>query len=99
MRNNKRIHFGTLGLKIDDKIRFIPTGKVFRVGSGNGTPGNGGTLIQNPGHGRGLYSIRLMTRLLMKADELQDDFDVYKQWEYNGKTLREIFEFKKFLYG
>jgi len=92
MRNIEYTDFGTLGLKIDDEICFRPTGQIFKVGSGNGTPGNGGTMIQNPGVG--ICSIRFMTRRLLNG-ELPDDLDIYELWEYRGKTFREISDEKK----
>ena len=87
MRTSELIRFKTLGLKIDDKIRFISSGDLFRVG--------GGIMIQNPSPGGGLYSITLMTRLLLNVERLPEDFDVYKRWEYKGKTLRDINEGRK----
>lgn len=41
--------FGTIGLKIGDKITFNKGNKQFIVASGNGTPGNGSTLVSHPG--------------------------------------------------
>ncbi len=89
------IDFGTLGLKIGDEISFKPTGEIFHVGSGNGTPGNGGTLIRltvpDSKSGCSLFSIRAMTRSLRDGD-LPYDLDVYQLWTYQGKTLLEIYE-------
>ena len=89
------IDFGTLGLKIGDEICFKPTGEIFHVGSGNGTPGNGGTLIRlprpEPRSGGSLFSIRALTRLLRDGN-LPYELDVYDLWTYKGKTFREIYE-------
>jgi hypothetical protein len=98
IRNIQYTDFGTLGLKIDDEICFSPSGQIYKVGSGNGTPGNGGTLIYNPDpEGCGRYSIRAITRRLLNG-ELPDELDIYQLWTYQGKTFREIFE-EKFLFG
>lgn len=94
MRNKEYTDFGTLGLKIADEICFMPTGKIFSIASGNGTSGNGGTLIQNPNTEGGRYSIRAMTRLLLNG-KLPDNLDIYELWTYQGKTFRKIYEGKK----
>ena len=87
------IDFGTLGLKIGDEICFKPTGEMFHVGSGNGTPGNGGTIIhasEPDSKGCSKFSIRALTRLLRNGN-LPYELDVYALWTYRGKTFREIF--------
>lgn len=92
---SRHIDFGTLGLKIGDEICFKPTGEIFQVGSGNGTPGNGGTLIRlprpEPRSGCSLFSILALSRLL-RGGNLPFDLDVYELWIYEGKTLREIYK-------
>jgi hypothetical protein len=88
------IDFGTLGLKIGDEVCFKPTGEIFHVGSGDGTPGNGGTIIQTSepdSNGCSLFSIRAMTSRLRDGN-LPYELDVYQLWTYRGKTFREIYE-------
>lgn len=90
MDNN--IHFGTIGLKIGDKITFRDDNDVFVVSSGNGTPDNGGSLVSyEDGREEGLFSLRFMTRMLL-GDEFSDQTDIWNYWKHQGRTLREIFE-------
>ena len=89
---NIKIDFGTIGIKIGDIITFEPLKKEFKVGSGAGVPGNGGTMIYWREEGNHeLASLRYATRFLMK-DAFREDADIFKLWTYNGQTLREIHE-------
>ena len=75
----EKIDFGTVGVKIGDIIKFQGNDIFFEVASGNGTPGNGGTLIRYAdGSIIGSFSIRYLTRRLMKT-ELTEDIDVFER--------------------
>ena len=88
----KRIHFGLIGVKAGDFIKFLPTGQMFVVNSGNGTPENGGTLVSNLEIlGQGLFSLRLATRLLLRED-FNTRNDIFRLWDFEGKTLRAIYK-------
>lgn len=87
---NNKIDFGSIGIKIGDIITYEPLKKEFKVGSGAGVPGNGGTLIYWPEEGNHeLASLRYATRYLMK-NEFHEDADIFILWTYNGETLRNI---------
>jgi len=91
----EKIDFGTIGIKIGDKITFKYTGEVFLVASGNGTPGNGGTMVKYKNiNGIGLYSLRLMTRIIM-GGIIPEEIDIFSLWTYKGKTLRSLHEENK----
>ncbi len=85
------IDFGTIGLKIGDEITFRGNKRKFLVSSGNGTPGNGGTLVRYPNGD--LYSLRLITRKLM-GDDFKEEMDIFELWICEGKTLRQIYRDK-----
>jgi hypothetical protein len=88
------IHFGLMGIKIGDVIKFIPTGEEFKVNSGNGTPENGGDLIINKKIlGEGSYSIRLATKRLL-GECFNENADIFEFWEFEGKTLRVMYDEK-----
>lgn len=84
---NDKIDFGTIGLKIGDIIIFELTKKKYIVSSGNGIPGNGGTLIQ--WGTEGLRTIKSATRYLM-GPEYIEEADLFSMWSYNGRTLRDL---------
>jgi len=86
---NDKIDFGTIGVKIGDMIVFEPQKKEYNVGSGDGTPGNGGTLIQ--WETEGLRSIKSATRHLMGTD-YREEADLFSMWTFNGRTLRDLHE-------
>mgnify|MGYP001337758442 CR=1 FL=1 len=87
---NIKTDFGTIGIKIGDIITFEPLKKEFKVGSGDGVPGNGGTMIYWREEGNHeLASLRYATRYLMK-EAFQEDADIFALWTYNGQTLRDI---------
>jgi hypothetical protein len=88
-----RIDFGDVGLKIGDTINFVEKPEIiFIVGSGDGTPGNGGSLIRYKNRKKiGSYSIRYMTKKLLKLENLPEDIDVWEYWTHRGKTLRQIY--------
>lgn len=86
----EKIDFGTVGIKIYDRVTFIETGDVFIVGSGRGVPGNGGTLLgyeNNPA--KGLFSIRCITKLL-QGQRFNNNIDLFELWTYEGRTLRSM---------
>ncbi len=86
------IHFGLLGIKMGQRITFIPTEEEFQVASGAGTPDNGGTLVRNPGAlGPDLFSLRAATRRLL-AYQLNNCDDIWALWKFRGVTLRSIYE-------
>ena len=86
---NDTIDFGTIGLKIGDTIIFEPSKSEYKVGSGTGVPGNGGTLIQwETGI---LRSIKSATGALM-GKEFNEDSDLFSLWTFKGRTLRELHE-------
>jgi len=90
-----KIDFGIIGLKIGDVIFFKPSNKEFKVGSGNGTPGNGGCLLQwEDQEFQGLMSIRLATKKLINRDSINDT-ELLRFWTFNGKTLRNLYDFSK----
>lgn len=95
MKRVEGIHFGTIGLKIGDRIRFRNDNIYFIVSSGEGTPNNGGTLVRGQNWTRNeLWSLRLATRRLLGA-KFHDGIDAWSYWSYKGKTLREIYESKR----
>lgn len=70
-----KIDFGTIGIKIGDTINFIRDPSItYKVGSGNGTPDNGGTLLIDEDNGS-LSSITVITKKLMGKD-FNTDMDV-----------------------
>ena len=88
---DEKIDFGTIGVKIGDIITFQGNDTLFSVTSGNGTPGNGGTLIGYADYSIvGSFSIRYLTKRLLGV-ELTDDIDVFELWSYKGRTLRSIY--------
>ena len=90
----ENIHFGLIGIKIGDIIRFKPTGDKFKVASGNGTPENGGDLISSEQIlGTDLFSIKLATRRLL-GKQFKEQADLWKMWEFKGKTLKELYDRK-----
>ena len=86
------IDFGHLGLRVGDALQFDPRPAIrFVVGSGDGTPGKSGTLIQyRDGRETGYFSLRVMTRRLM-GHRFKEDQDIFELWSYRGKTLRAIY--------
>ena len=86
---NDKIDFGTIGVKIGDIIVFKNTKNKYKVGSGAGVPGNGGTLIQ--WGTEGLRSIKSATRQLM-GTEYKEEADLFSMWTFNGRTLRDLHE-------
>ena len=88
-----RIDFGDIGIKIGDEIvfRMQPT-LPFVVASGNGTPGNGGTLVKYsaPNTPRAAFSLRAITRQLL-GSAFSHDSDIYELWSYRGRTLRSLY--------
>jgi hypothetical protein len=84
----EKIDFGVLGLKIGDQISFCQTGEEFVVASGNGTPGNGGTLVLAPMFfPEGPCSLALLTkRLLGGAPAL----DVLALWKWQDLFLNHL---------
>lgn len=44
--DSETIHFGTIGVKIDDRIVFKEYGLEVFVASGDGSPSNGGRLVR-----------------------------------------------------
>jgi len=89
LQRRREIHFGTLRIPMREMVTFIRTGAQYMVASGSGRPEAGGSLLAVPGEG--LFSIQSLTRRLM-AQEFDEDGDVWALWEYNGETLRSIFE-------
>jgi hypothetical protein len=95
------IHFGTIGIKIGDKISFEGNEDVFIVSSGDGTPDNGGTLVYYEDK-RELYRFRPldnMTERLMGIENIQciediEGLDLWSLWFYKGKSLRSIYDEK-----
>lgn len=86
---DEKIDFGTIGVKIDDVIVFEPAKKNYKVGSGAGVPGNGGTFIQwKPGE---LWTIKCATRTLMGTG-FKEESDLFSMWTFNGRTLRDLHE-------
>lgn len=86
---NEKIDFGTIGIKIGDIIVHEHTENEYKVGSGAGVPGNGGTLIQwKIGE---LRSIRSATKILM-GNDFNEESDLFNMWTFKGRTLREIHE-------
>lgn len=96
------INFGYIGLKIDDEVMFIPKKRMFRVGSGDGIPGEGGILLYDPffinDHSKfkrefevypDLFSIQWITRRI--APEYLTNCDLWSYWSYEGITLRELY--------
>ena len=83
-------HFGLIGLKIGDEITFQDSVTTVTIGSGNGTPDNGGTLVSRREE-PGLISLRLLTRNLL-ANAWRDDLDIWKCWRYENRTLREMLD-------
>jgi hypothetical protein len=84
---NDNIDFGTIGVKIGDTIVFEGNKNKYKVGSGAGVPGNGGTLIQwATGE---LRSIKSATRILM-GDDFSEESDLFSMWTFKGRTLREL---------
>lgn len=89
------IDFGTIGLKIGDKITFNKGNKLFLVASGKGIPGNGGTLVCYPGRYDGnMFTLHCITHRLM-GNEYSKAEDIYELWEYRGETLRSIYNNKR----
>lgn len=86
---NDEIDFGTIGIKIDDTIIFEPAKVEYKVGSGAGVPGNGGTLIQ--WESGVLRSIKSATRVLMGTD-FNEESDLFSLWTFEDHTLRELHE-------
>lgn len=86
---NSKIDFGTIGVKIGDTIIFEHTKTKYIVGSGEGTPGNGGTLII--WETEGLRSIKSATRHLM-GTEYNEDLDLFSLWTFKGQTLRDLYK-------
>jgi hypothetical protein len=88
----ENIHFGLIGIKIGDIIEFMPTGDKFKVASGNGTPQNGGTLVENKKVlGTVLFDIKSATRRLL-GERFDEEVDLWETWEFEGKSLRELYE-------
>jgi len=89
---NNRIDFGDIGIKIGDEIVFDKQPEiVFVVCSGNGTPGNGGTLIRPKHSTENLNSsIKYITKRLL-GDRFTEDLDIFKLWSHKGETLRSIY--------
>ena len=88
-KNNikNKIDFGTIGIKIGDRITFQNNSQVFLVASGNG-----GTLIKHEKmKGLGLFSLKLITRRLM-GGIIPEEVDIFSLWTYKGKTLRSLHE-------
>ncbi len=92
MRKNE--HFGMIGLKIGDKIRFRDDPEeVVVVSYGNGTPDNRAIFVSYPDRRElDLFSLRLMTRLMLGIRELPEDIDIWEYWLYRNKTLREMLD-------
>jgi len=90
----KHIHFGLVGIKIGDVIHFDQSPDIaIKVGSGTGTPDNGGTLVYFvENRSFGLCPIIGMTRKLMNVKKIPDDFDLWSHWIHKGLSLREIYE-------
>lgn len=89
--NLDHIDFGILGLPAGEEIKFEKTGAIYVVSSGNGTPGNGGTIVVpadevNPY----LRSIRLATRELL-GEGFDREADVFSFWTYRGAKLSELY--------
>lgn len=84
-----KIDFGTIGIKIGDTINFIRDPSItYKIGSGNGTPDNGGTLLIDEDNGS-LSSITVITKKLMGKD-FNTDLDIFELWLYKGETLRTM---------
>lgn len=83
-------HFGLLGISTGDHIVFAESGQEFLVTSGRGTPDNGGELISPMPYDGVNYSIRVITKRLLK-ERWTDDVDVWALWKYREHTLRELF--------
>lgn len=91
----RKIHFGTIGVKIGDEIVFKKNGRVFFVSSGNGTPENGGTLVNDPNKKNSkLYSLLHITKKMM-GDEYNEGEDIFSLWTFKGESLRSIFQREK----
>lgn len=88
----KEIDFGDIGIKIGDEIVFIPSDEVFNVCSGDGTPGNGGTLISKKDD-HVLFTIKSITKKLL-GDSYSEDIDVFSLFKFSGKNLRDIYNDK-----
>ena len=89
---NQREHFGMIGLKIGERIKFRDCEDVFIVSSGNGTPDNGGTLVRREKSRKKnyYYSLRSMTRRMLGLGELPEQIDIWSYWSNEGATLREM---------
>ncbi len=89
------IDFGHIGLRIGDAIQFDQRPEIrFIVGSGNGRPGQSGTMVQfKNGRETGYFSLRYMTRKLM-GYRFKEDQDIFELWSHRGKTLRAIYNEK-----
>ena len=90
-------HFGLIGLKAGDKLRFRGSEDVFRICSGRGVPENGGTLVSyDDNRDEYIYGLRTLTRRLLGVDhgKLPEDLDIWSCWLYEGRTLREMFDTK-----
>ena len=91
----EKIDFGTIGIKIGDIITFTLNGEKAKVVSGDGTPGNGGNLLNGNVAGYdGLVSITVATKKLAGSD-YTEGMDVFSFWSCKGKTLRELHEENK----
>ncbi len=89
------IDFGDVGIKIGDVIVFAATGDKFVVCSGEGVPGNGGTLVKYADSSlSGLHSIRSLARKLM-GDSFSEEVDVFEKFRFNSESLRKIYNEKR----
>jgi len=86
---NDKIDFGTIGVKIGDILVFEHTKRKYIVGSGDGVPGNGGSLIR--WETEGLRSIKSATRHIM-GSMYSEEADLFIMWTFNGRTLRDLHE-------
>ena len=85
---HEKIDFGTIGIKIGDIITFQPANEKYMVGSGNGTPGNGGTLLIDPKN-KSLSSLLFVTKYLLD-EEFNYNIDIFQLWYYKGQSLRAL---------
>lgn len=86
----QKIDFGTIGIKINDIIYFKENPEIwFKVGSGKGTPNNGGTLLID-NHDKGLISLRLATKNIL-GEGFNPDSDIFDLWTFRGTTLRDLY--------
>ena len=87
---HEKMDFGTVGIKIGDKVSFKDSDIGFLVASGNGTPGNGGTMVKYEDRREiGGFSLLYMTRRLL-GGIIPEKTDIFELWTYKDETLRSI---------